>query len=252
MNAKAVISLFCIALLAAASAGCHFTTAHFTDAAMSRAVSKDNVPEARTSTFHRSDTVVYCCVQLANAPSDTKVKAVWKRVDGDTAILNSTDVTAGGDGWVAFSIAPGSVGGLAYGRYAVELFIDDASEKTVPFTVAPPFTGGAVREAAVATAVNEQHYPVHQSAEIARDVPKIYAAVYIVQESGSSVVSVRWYRLAPGGDTELVRTDYPVQGADDEWVAFSITPAGSLSPGAYRADVLQDDDVVTTLPFTIR
>ena len=71
---------FVIAVLVAAVLACNFSasTANITDAKMT----KDSDGKQSTTVFAQDETF-YCIVQVANAPSDTKVKAVWTAVEAD-------------------------------------------------------------------------------------------------------------------------------------------------------------------------
>lgn len=253
MRMLAVSFTLSIVLLALFAAGCHYSTAHFSDVAMSRTAGDKHEPGRRVTSFQKSDAEMHCCAFVANTPEGTEVKAVWKQKgEQGNSVLDSAEIVIDGDSWVDFFLRKPPADCFAYGSYAVELFINGVMKQTMSFTVAPQFTGGPVREALLAEAVDEHYFPVEQASAFPVNVKKVYATVYIVQDGGSSVVTARWYRRGTDGDEELVRTDFPVEGAFAQWVGFKIEPSVVLPAGEYVADILQNGNPVTSLPFTLR
>lgn len=88
------------------------------------------------TTLYPQDAVFYCIVQLANAPDDTSLKAVWTAVDAQDTEPNfkidEVSITTG-DGPVTFSLPNDSLWPL--GKYKVELFLNDDLKQTLDFEV---------------------------------------------------------------------------------------------------------------------
>jgi hypothetical protein len=122
-----------ITVLAIVSLACSFstTTANIKDAYLTT----DEAGTQKT-TVYSQDAVFYCIVQLANAPADTNLKAVWTAVDAkDTEPnfkIDDVSVTTG-DAPVTFSLPNNSLWPI--GKYKVELFINDKLAQTLEFEV---------------------------------------------------------------------------------------------------------------------
>jgi hypothetical protein len=98
-------------------------------------MARDNEGTQPTTTFSPQDTF-YCNVELANAPDDTKVKAVWTAVqvdgtDPDTKI-DETEITSG-SGTLHFKLSNDNP--WPTGKYKVDLYLNDKLAKTVEFQV---------------------------------------------------------------------------------------------------------------------
>ncbi len=131
-NKKWMLALVPIVLMLAVMA-CNFSasTANIKDATMA----KDEAGTQPTTTFSPTDTF-YCNVTLANAPSDTKVKASWTAVKAegaqDNIPLDSSELTSG-DGTLHFKLT--NHGPWPAGQYKVDLYLNDKLDKTVTFQV---------------------------------------------------------------------------------------------------------------------
>jgi hypothetical protein len=115
-----------IALMALALTGCQasFTTANISDATLAT----DEAGQNETSTFAPDDTFYYV-VDLANAPDDTSVQAVWTAIEAKGASANSVIDEATithGDGNIVFDLT--NNGPWPVGSYKVDVFIDQAKD----------------------------------------------------------------------------------------------------------------------------
>ena len=133
-----LISLFVIPALA-----CEFSvsTAKITDTVMAEDVQGDNFePVGVTETYTADQSTFHAVVTVANAPSDTVVKAVWVAVDvGDVAPPNTeidqTEVEVEGSRNVDFTLTSDS-GQWPPGTYKVDIYLNDELDRTLNFTVA--------------------------------------------------------------------------------------------------------------------
>lgn len=231
--------------------GCSFTTAHFSEVHLARAIDEGGRPTVKTTTFHRSDPVLYCCALIANTPSETAVKAVWAYQGPEgRQIIDSAEVSVDEDRWLYFSLRP-SGAGLPYGNYVVDLFIMGKHQSSHSFTIAPGLAKGPLTEAVLATTLNESYAPVDAATTFASSVPVIYAPVYADEAAVGTTVSAIWYQDVPGQEAVVIATtDFAPQAPG--WVGFSLTPSSPLPPGAYHVDILLNNEAVTTLPFTVK
>lgn len=123
--------LFAMSALALSAIACEFsaTTASIKDAYLVT----DESSGQKTSSYTQDQPFVFV-VEQANAPDDTKVKAVWYSVDESgkaTQFVEKEMVTGGSP--VTFSAT--NNGPWPVGNYKVELYLNDKLNKTVEFTV---------------------------------------------------------------------------------------------------------------------
>lgn len=125
--------LFAILFLSLVSLACgfNFSTANIRDAYMAR----DEAGTDRTTVFGQSD-MFYCIVDLANAPDDTALKAVWYAVNAQDVepnfVIDEYSLTSS-DGLIPFSLTNDMLWPL--GTYKVELYLNDELERTLEFSV---------------------------------------------------------------------------------------------------------------------
>jgi hypothetical protein len=128
---KLLVLLSTLTLLISA---CSFSvsTANFADAYMSA----DPDGAARTTTYAQED-VFYAIVNLANAPDDTEVRAVWYAVDvegADPETLIDEATIASSDAMLTFDLA--NTGMLwPVGSYRVDLYLNGELETSLAFSV---------------------------------------------------------------------------------------------------------------------
>ena len=122
-----------VLVLALASVACNFSasTANIRDAYMAR----DNAGADRTTVFAAED-VFYCIVEVANAPDDTTVKAIWYAVDVEGMDRNSVIgqiETAAGQEVIPFILSNENL--WPAGKYKVEIYLNNELDTTLRFKV---------------------------------------------------------------------------------------------------------------------
>ena len=124
----AIVVLVSVTLACAASV----STAKISSAKMSA----DSEGTQATTVFS-PDQTFYCIVELANAPEDTKLKAVWTaaEVDGEqpNLLIDQAEVTAGDQNVVTFDLT--NSGLWPVGKYKVDLYLNDKLDQTLEFEV---------------------------------------------------------------------------------------------------------------------
>jgi hypothetical protein len=121
--------LLAVACLAACEF--EFSTANISDAWLAR----DSDGKDKTRVFGTEDTF-YCIVRLANAPDDTRVKAVWIAVKCEGAPENyeiGSAVVTSGSGEILHKMTLPKA--WPVGTYKVELHLNDKLTKTLEFRV---------------------------------------------------------------------------------------------------------------------
>ncbi len=132
-NKQWLLSLVLLAVLLV-SAACSFSasTANIKQVKMAR----DSEGSQATTTFAPTDTTFFCNVDLANAPDDTKIKAVWTAVQVSGADANTkidqSELTSG-SATLHFKLT--NNGAWPTGTYKVDLYLNDKLDKTVEFQV---------------------------------------------------------------------------------------------------------------------
>ena len=135
--------LWLITLLIIPALACQFSvsTAKISDAVMAADTQGDNFePVGVTDSYATDQAVFHAVVSVANAPSDTKVKAVWTAVDvGDAAPpdtqVDQTEISVEGSRNIDFTLASDS-GQWPAGTYKVDIYLNDKLDRTLNFSVA--------------------------------------------------------------------------------------------------------------------
>jgi len=131
MKKRNLMVILGLVVLALASVACEFnaTTANIKDAYLVT----DEASGTKTTSYTQDQPFLFV-VEQANAPDDTKVKAVWYSVDeaGKATQFVEKEMVTGGSpvNFTATNNGPWPVG-----NYKVELYLNDKLNKTVEFAV---------------------------------------------------------------------------------------------------------------------
>lgn len=127
-----IVFAFLALLLVTLACGFNASTANIKDAYMAR----DNQGSDQTTVFAQGD-VFYAIVTVANAPSDTTVKAVWYAVNAENTDPNTKidEVeTTTSDAVIPFKLT-NSNGLWPIGTYKVEIYLNGTLNQTLEFEV---------------------------------------------------------------------------------------------------------------------
>ncbi|MBN1311674.1 MAG: hypothetical protein JXB30_09660 [Anaerolineae bacterium] len=131
-NRWQVLVVFAMMILAALACEASFSTASIDSAVM--AADEDGTQE---TTVFAADQTFYCIVTLANAPEDTKVRAVWTAVDAEgedpNLEMDQSELTIVNENVLTFSLS--NEGLWPSGTYKVDLYLNDELDRTLEFTV---------------------------------------------------------------------------------------------------------------------
>lgn len=121
-----------VMILAALACGGSFSTANIARAWLS--ADESGTPE--TTRFSQDQPTFYCIVELANAPDDTTVRAVWTAVSAEGTeanfLLDETELTSG-DGTLTFDLTNDQL--WPVGSYSVDLYLNEKLDRTLTFEV---------------------------------------------------------------------------------------------------------------------
>ena len=134
-NKVFLMGLLLILALILSACNVSASTANISDAKMTL----DEAGKNPTKVFSSNDQTFYCIAELANAPEDTKVKAVWTAVDVEgvkpNLKIDESRITADESGQLTFDLT--NDGPWPVGEYEVDLFLNDDEdpERTLEFKV---------------------------------------------------------------------------------------------------------------------
>jgi uncharacterized lipoprotein NlpE involved in copper resistance len=115
-------------VLAALACGFNVSTAKIASATL--AADKSGTPV--TTTFSQDQSMIYLIVELANAPDDTKVKAVWTAVQAEGVdanyLLDQSELTSG-SGTLTFTLTNNQL--WPTGKYKADLYLNDKLDRTL-------------------------------------------------------------------------------------------------------------------------
>jgi len=130
------IALFSIlALIALFMVACDFS---FSTANIPNAFMSADPDGAQPTTAYDQDDVFYAIVELANAPDETTVTAVWIAVDIDGTDPNTTldeVVATSGDAVLTFDLANSPDLLWPLGQYRVDIYLNDQRNTSLDFEV---------------------------------------------------------------------------------------------------------------------
>jgi uncharacterized lipoprotein NlpE involved in copper resistance len=119
-------------VLAALACGFNVSTAKIASATL--AADKSGTPV--TTTFSQDQSMIYLIVELANAPDDTKVKAVWTAVQAEGVdanyLLDQSELTSG-SGTLTFTLTNNQL--WPTGKYKADLYLNDKLDRTLEYEV---------------------------------------------------------------------------------------------------------------------
>ena len=132
MNKRFLMIGLAIGMLVLASLACDASVS--TAAISSVTLTADTTTGVATTTF-TPDQTFYVTVVLANAPDTTKVKAVWYTVDDAGTATKIAEKEIVGSGSPINFNASNNAGPWPVGKYRVEIYLNDAVNKTIDFSV---------------------------------------------------------------------------------------------------------------------
>jgi hypothetical protein len=180
----------------------------------------------------------YCVAELATAPPDTAVRAVWtlvaRRGEPVDVTLAEQAITSG-TGPLVFEL-PLQGDEWAWGRYAVTLYLDGEPVETLDFAVESP--------ARLVTAVLATDAAARDTTSTFAPGAPVYVAVVLADAPGDTQVTAAL--RAEDGDEPLAVREREA-GSGTSVLAFD----ASADPGAYAITVAVNGQPASRLPFTV-
>jgi hypothetical protein len=127
-----ILAMISILILAALACSGSISTANNSSAKM--AADSEGMQE---TTVFAPDQTFYCIVELANAPEDTRLKAVWTAVEVEgeqpNLLIDEVEMTAEEGNVFTFDLT--NDGLWPVGKYKVDLYLNDELDRTLDFEV---------------------------------------------------------------------------------------------------------------------
>jgi hypothetical protein len=239
------IGLAALSLLAAGLA-CSFlvSTAKIDNLRMAR----DESGEQTTTTFGQQDDF-YLLGDLKNAPSDTKLKAVWTGVEvkdnpPNTVIDEKELVT--GDGTFTFSLVNNNPVWPA-GNYKVDLYLNDKLDQTVEFTVEQIEQAGTIQNLRLAS--DEQGT---QSTSVFNPQDDFYLLGELADTADQTQLKAAWTAVNIEGYTPNTAIDSAELSTGNGPFVFSLKKTKPAWPaGTYKVDLYINQALAQTVEFTV-
>jgi hypothetical protein len=131
-NKLFILAAIVMLILATLACSGSVSTAKISSAKMSA----DSEGTQETNVFS-PDQTFYCIVETANAPEDTKLKAVWTAVEVEgeqpDLLIDQAELTAGNQNVFTFNLTNNGL--WPAGKYKVDIYLNDKLDQTLDFTV---------------------------------------------------------------------------------------------------------------------
>lgn len=272
MNKRLLQLAMVLAAFLLAALACEFSasTAKIEDAWLAH----DQAGEQPTIIFAQ-DEVVYCVVELANAPDDTRVKVVWTavQVEGEepNTYLYENELTSG-SATLYFELSNSQL--WPVGQYKADVYLNDELDRTLDFTVhalettapepTPEPTLEPTPEQPAATLPPPVTSPSISNAFMARDEAGtqptsvfaqneiFYCIVEVTDVQEEVVMEAHWYAVqAEGVEPNYLIDTVDISGAYDTFT-FNLSNDQLWPLGTYRVEIFMNGTPATALDFAVQ
>ena len=229
--APGIILLFTVIFI-----GCQFSTANIEKASLCKRVNEKKEPMNETSQFTVEDYVIHCAVHIVNAPSGTKVRAVWYQImpDKKQSEITKTDITVDEDSWVDFSLTS-STPAFPPSDYAVEIYLNEKKEQTLAYTITAPTANPLLEDATLGYKNASEEF--NAASTFPMNIDKIYAQFTLSKLSAPTPMNAKWYAYddETGTRKEVISTDYTPEENGVHY--FTLSPNNTLAKGRYSVQI---------------
>lgn len=211
---------------------------------------------------------IHAVLEVKNAPQGTNFAAKWFTTDvGDAEepdlLIDETDSTAGGSGFLDFSLSPDIQ--FPLGNYRVEIYIDNKLDHVAEFSIVengPQLSraigntesGPFVESITMAKGVKgPEKQPVNPTSTF-KPAEIIHAVVKISGAPSETNITAVWVAtdvgLAADPDTEIVTTTVQISGSGN--IDFTLEPNKPLPVGDYRVEIQVEGETVQVQEFQVK
>ncbi len=281
---RAVILLIAILVLPALACEFSVSTASITNAVTAKDAKGENKePVGITDTFGPEQQIFHAVVTVANAPSETKLKAVWTAIDVGGAAAPNTQMgefesQIEGSRNLDFTFEPQG-GRLPPGTYKVDIYLNGKLDRTLKFSVTGPATtqnpptpkpivnvtntpvpqnqpkpSGLVKQVTMAlNSKPDTKEAVSPTNEFKPDA--IFHAVVSLQNAPANTkLKATWYATDVGSaapaNTEIDTVEVTADGT--RFVDFTLAPSQAWPIGKYRVEIFVNGALDRVVNFTVK
>lgn len=239
-----------------------------TNGVMAKDVKGDNFdPLGITDTFPADQSIFHAVITIADAPANTKVKAVWTVVDiGDASQADKQmaeyELATEGSRNLDFTFKPNN-GSLPAGSYKTDIYVNGTLDRTLTFTVE-----GAVVEATPTVEVTpgsvivkitmaedttgDDKHPVNPTTVFKPD-STFHAVVAIQDAPADTTFGAAWYvtdvGTAAAKDTKIDSTELVTDGTRN--IDFTLKPDTTWPVGTYRVEISVGGEIEQVVDFSV-
>jgi len=234
-----IFSIIFLVMLVVLACSFSASTANIKEAYTARS---DGSEMTQTTAFAQ-DEVFYCVVDVANAPDDTVVKAIWYAVDAEGVdanfVVNETEFTGGGE--ITFDLSNDQL--WPAGKYKVELYLNDELDRTLDFEVVPAASSAPVPEATGASVASAYLQSMKsgspENTTVFAQDEVFYLVVDVADGADTTAVKATWIAVdVEGADPNLTINETDFQGSGE--ITFDLSNDQPWPLGSYRVEVSVD------------
>jgi hypothetical protein len=243
-----------VVILVVSACGFSFSTANITDVTVGKGYDNGTVLEP-TTVFAPDDLEIQLVVNVANAPDDTQVKAVWSIVDvagHEPAVLYESPVTLNSGQNVAhFSLTNDQP--WPAGKYKVEIYLDDKLDKTVEYQVEQSAAKTPTIESATLAKGSDQNEAVDPTTVFAPSDLTLHLVVKVADAVEGTSLKAVWSVVEVQDYEPQVIDEAPYTLSGGENVAdFTLTNDKPWPVGKYKVELYLNDQLVQTLEYKVQ
>ena len=216
-------------------------------------MARDEAGTDQTTVFSPND-VFYCLLKLVNAPSDTRLKAVWFAVQAEgiepNHLINETEIS-GGDDTYTFSLTPTEQ--WPPGSYKAEIYLNDELAYLFEFEVEG-------EESPSLSSLAESISSAYMSRDDLGTDPTLvfspndvfYFIVTMADTSQVNTMKVTWYAVeAAGLEPNSVLDEVETSEIFDVYT-FSLSPSGQWPVGKYMLELYINGELAGISEFEVQ
>jgi len=232
-----------------ATLACSFSasTAKITDAYLAF----DEEGKQKTTVYSSTDPF-YVIVELANAPDDTKTKAVWTGVElenGEKNVELVENEFTSGNKKIYFTAS----GDWSPGKYKVDIYLNDKLDRTLEFEVAavegaPP---ASTSSGLISRAYLSSDEAGQQETSMFGVSDTIYANVDLPDAPEDTLIKADWYVVEATGVEPGSFIDQAETSGTGSFT-FNLTPSNPWPAGKYRVEIYVNGELAITMEYEIQ
>ncbi len=250
-----------------------------TNAVTAKQVTGDNFdPSGITDAFPANQNIFHVVVTVSDAPSNTRVKAVW--LTSSNSSMGDYEITTEGSRNLDFTFTPDN-GRLPAGNYSVEVYVNDKLDRTLKFSVqagavtssssaassvaprssssssaasAIPKPSGYVNSVTMAEGVQgDTKDPVNPTVVFSPSAT-FHAVVRTQNAPANTNFKATWYVVDVGNaaapNSLIDETTLPTDGSRN--IDFSLAPKTTWPAGTYRVEISVNGVLDTVKTFSVK